>query len=78
MNTIKYYNSVNDLKHDTTIKPNMVLKTLGYYNKNDGGNATYLVRELAESDIEDSATLFLCNNLDRLKPIILSKILLDS
>lgn len=38
---IRFYNSVDDMKSDTTLKDEMHVKTKGYYNPNDGGGAEY-------------------------------------
>lgn len=44
------------------LKSGDVVKTLGYYEPNDGGGALYLIREKTESDIIDNGSLHLLNN----------------
>lgn len=38
---IRYYDTVSNMIADTTLKANMYVKTKGYYDINDGGNAEY-------------------------------------
>ena len=38
-----YYNSVADMKADTKLKNGDMAITLGYYESNDGGGATYKI-----------------------------------
>ena len=40
-----YYNSVEEMKADKRLKKGMKAITLGYYEPNDGGGATYIIRE---------------------------------
>jgi hypothetical protein len=59
-----YYNTVEAMKTDTNLTDGMKAVTLGYYEANDGGGATYLIREKTSSDIEDNGSIhFLQNNL---------------
>lgn len=39
-----YYKTVSEMKADTSLKEGMTAITLGYYEVNDGGGATYLIR----------------------------------
>lgn len=41
---IMYFNTVKEMKESTKIKNGQVVTTLGYYNINDGGGATYKIR----------------------------------
>lgn len=43
INVTKIYNTHEDLIMDTTLVNNMKVKTLGYYEMNDGGGADYIV-----------------------------------
>lgn len=52
-----YYNNVDAMKNDTKLKENDVVETLGYYKINDGGNATYKIREIKNTDIVDNCTI---------------------
>lgn len=40
-----YYNSVEEMKTDERLKEGMKAVTLGYYEPNDGGSATYLIMD---------------------------------
>ena len=40
-----YYKTVADMKKDISLKSGMVAVTLGYYEVNDGGGATYIIDE---------------------------------
>lgn len=40
-----YYDSVADMKADLNLKEGMKAVTLGYYSPNDGGGATYIIKE---------------------------------
>ena len=40
---IRYYDTVNDMKSDTTLKNGMHVKTKGYYSVNDGGGSEYYI-----------------------------------
>lgn len=49
-----YYNSVAEMKADTTLKDGDLCITTGYYSFNDGGGATYKVRTATTSDVIDN------------------------
>ena len=40
---IRYYDTVADMKADTTLKNGMHVKTKGYYSSNDGGHGEYII-----------------------------------
>ena len=40
---IRYYDTVADMKADTTLKTGMHVKTKGYYSANDGGHGEYII-----------------------------------
>ena len=40
---IRYYDTVADMKSDTTLKNGMYVKTKGYYESEDGGSAEYII-----------------------------------
>ncbi len=49
-----YYNSVADMKADTKLKVGDMVVTLGYYEINDGGGATYKITdEKSETDYQE-------------------------
>ena len=45
-----YYKTVSEMKSDTSLKEGMTAITLGYYEANDGGGATYLIRSNKSSN----------------------------
>lgn len=51
-NSVRYFNTINDLKV-ARVNNGEVIKTLGYYSINDGGDSYYTIRSKQESDIED-------------------------
>ena len=42
-NKVSYFENINNMKTSNKIKVNTVCKTLGFYNTNDGGGATYRI-----------------------------------
>ena len=52
---IHTYDTVANMKNDTKLKSGMHVKTKGYYNANDCGNAEYLIRNKSNNDIEDNS-----------------------
>ncbi len=59
---IKHFNSVADMKADTTLLNTYYVKTLGYYEANDGGGADYLIREALETDVDDGGSVHFLSN----------------
>lgn len=55
---IRYYDTVADMKADTTLKSGMHVKTKGYYSVNDGGHAEYTIKSSSDNYYES-----LTNNL---------------
>lgn len=59
-----YFDTVADMKAYQKLKVGDMAITLGYYEKNDGGQAFYYIRQKTESDNTDGITLIeLSNNL---------------
>ena len=52
-----FYNSVEEMKSDVSLKDGMTAVTLGYYKYNDSGGATYRIRAKLETDIYDSGSI---------------------
>ena len=52
-----YYDSVASMKADSSLKDGSIAVTLGYYSENDGGGATYLIREKQSSDEDDGGSI---------------------
>ena len=47
------YNTVSIMKSNTELKNGYVVKTLGFYNADDGGSAYYLIRNKEENEVAD-------------------------
>lgn len=45
-----YFQNVEEMKKETTLKAGMVARTLGYYEPNDGGGATYHIQAVEPAD----------------------------
>ena len=59
-----YYDNVADMKADTKLKAGDMVITSGYYEVNDGGMATYKIREKNTGDVIDEINIIeLSNNL---------------
>lgn len=59
-----YFDTVADMKAYQELKAGDMVITLGYYSPNDGGGATYLIREKTSSDVEDGGSIhFTVTNL---------------
>lgn len=63
--TIKYiFDTVDSMKASTDLKDGDYARTLGYYAKEDSGDALYLIREKTDSDVEnDGSIIFIANDL---------------
>lgn len=59
---IRTVQTVEEMKELTDLTLGTVIKTIGYYSANDGGGATYLIREKLETDIEDNGAIHFINN----------------
>lgn len=49
---IRFYDNVESMKSDTTLKEGMHVKTKGYYQSNDGGHAEYVIKTSSNSYYE--------------------------
>lgn len=57
----KIYNTVSDMISDSSITANQKVKTLGYYSKNDGGGAEYVISDTSSNyyfQIETNNSLY--------------------
>ena len=52
-----YFNNVIEMKSNNKLKVGDCIITLGYYSKNDGGGAKYLIRNKVETDVEDNGSI---------------------
>lgn len=61
-NALLIFNNVNEMKQADNLINGSKCKTLGYYSVNDGGCATYLIRNITNNDVVDNGTLIPLNN----------------
>lgn len=66
-----YYNSVADMKADTKLKAGDMAVTLGYYEPNDGGMATYKIRQATNQDVEDDMFIIALSNASLVAELII-------
>lgn len=58
----KTVTTIDEMKSLSELALGMIIQTIGYYSVNDGGGATYIIREKLETDIEDNAFIHFINN----------------
>lgn len=51
------YNTITEMKSNPNLVSGDIVRTIGYYSANDGGGATYLIRDKKTSDIEDLGSI---------------------
>ena len=61
-NALWCFDSVNDMKNATNLINGSYAKTLGYYEKNDGGSATYKIRTITNNDVVDNMIIIQMTN----------------
>jgi hypothetical protein len=69
------YNSVSLMKQDGNLESGIVCQTIGYHSADDGGGATYLVREKEEADTTDEMFLIQLYDEDLVAELITNKII---
>lgn len=67
LNTILNINTIDELKNNENLKPNIYINVLGYKSRNDGFGSFYYIRETLAGDIETETSLLLKNNLTAIK-----------
>lgn len=55
-------NSVSEMKAISNLVSGNIIRTAGYYSANDGGGATYIIRERLETDVEDLGVIHFIND----------------
>lgn len=55
-------NSVSEMKAISNLVSGNIIRTAGYYSANDGGGATYIIRERKETDVEDLGVIHFIND----------------
>ena len=66
------FDNVESMKNATNLINGSYAKTLGYYSKNDGGNALYKIRTI-NNDVVDNATIILLNNNNLIAELIINE-----
>lgn len=61
-NAVFGFDTVADMKSSTNLINGSFAKTLGYYTKNDGGSATYKIRNITNDDVVDESTIIEMGN----------------
>lgn len=74
MKAIFAFDNVNDMKLATNLKNGSFAKVLGYYEKNDGGIATYKIRTITNEDIIDESLIIALNNETLIAELIYNEI----
>lgn len=62
-NSILVFDNVEELKQSTNLQNGCVAKTLGFYEKNDGGSATYIITNDENIQVDGFFVHLLNNNL---------------
>ena len=68
------FNTVQDMKEATNLINGSFVKTLGYYEANDGGSATYKIRTVTNQDTEDDAFIIALNNSNLVAELIIDNV----
>lgn len=55
-------NSIAEMKAISNLVSGNIIRTVGYYSANDGGGATYIIRERLETDVEDLGVIHFIND----------------
>lgn len=64
------FDTVNDMKQATNLINGSYAKTLGFYSKNDGGMATYKIRNITNDDIVDNMFIIALNDENLIAELI--------
>lgn len=57
LNSLITFNNVEEMKNSQNLIDGSFAQTLGFYKYNDGGNGTYKIREIKNTDIVDNCTI---------------------
>ena len=60
---VYYFDNVASMKSSRDLKGGEYVVTKGYYEKNDGGGASYLIRAKTEEDVDDGGSVHVIGNL---------------
>ena len=67
------FNTVADMKEATNLINGSYAKTLGYYSANDGGGATYKIREITNQDDVDESFIIALNDENLIGELIIDE-----
>lgn len=73
--TIYYYDNVENMKNDNTLKNGFLVKTLGFFEKNDEGESYYLIRNKISSDITNNYSLIEISNTNLVAELLVDSVL---
>lgn len=65
------FDNVADMKEASNLIDGSYAKTLGFYEKNDGGKALYKIRTITNADIVDNASIIALNNENLIAELII-------
>lgn len=71
------FNNIEELKNATNLINGSIVKTLGYYNYNDGGGAFYRVRNIINSDNINDMDLIGLTNVNLVGEIVINNNILN-
>lgn len=66
------FNTVNDMKNATNLVNGSIVKTLGFYNYNDGGGSYYKIRNVSNSDIINEMNIIALNDPSLIAELVYS------
>ena len=66
------FDTVADMKSATNFIDGSYAKTLGYHEKNDGGSATYKIRQITNDDVVDEKFIIELNDDDLIAELIIN------
>lgn len=66
------FDNVASMKQATNLINGSYAKTLGFYNKNDGGNALYKIRQITNEDVVDEMTILSMQNQNLIAELIIN------
>ena len=74
-NSVITFNNIQSMKLDTYLSNNQIVKTLGFYNKNDKGGSYYLIREKLQNEIANEITLIDLHDSNLIAELIIEDVM---
>jgi len=72
LSSILIYDNVESMKSATNVVNGSVCQTLGFYTTNDGGGATYKIKEISNTDVVDNMTIIPLDNESLIAQLVVS------